>query len=587
MASVYKAISKQCKWYQVTTKILKWRRNHPRFIHYRASRISRIPRTHDSQHHAIFRPHSQHHFCSNASASNRERFEMKILDLLEKEFEEKELTDRKLPQFILDELTADFEKPQLLRISKKELYSQLQGNAQSLMPFANLLAYWTVDADDELQNTLTQMQKTKDVNYVELEKKEDETTAPLTHTTNDDELLRIMDTQYKHNETELNTLYDTALQYYDLSNESQSMDINNRISSILLNLAAHCGHIEAQLQLGKQYLLGYGVEMDYKSAIYHFVRSGASGSVEARTYLGIMYMKGYGVKKNIHRAHVLLNECSRLMNPIAQRYLAELYEKGYSECNEEDDTDSFEIEQDHYIALRLAEKACTAGQIKLRMEGKNKLYDDAFIMEAATICGRMYCVHLNDFVSGIRYFEIAADLNDVDAQCNLGHIYWVGIPNKIEANIYKSVSYLLNAANKGHKRAHRELGMIYSYTADNREIENLKEGVLWLDLAGKEGYIDCYFRLGEIYASGNNKYNGIKQDFKVAKKYFEMARDESSLSKNRRDKLSENIWNLILKNPLQSVSLIDNYETTIGGTWRGQYLGDLDPSNYRQMASHS
>ena len=34
-------------------------------------------------------------------------------------------------------------------------------------------------------------------------------------------------------------------------------------------------------------------------------------------------------------------------------------------------------------------------------------------------------------------FEIAANLNDVDAQCNLGHIYY--------------------------KRAHRELGMIYAY----------------------------------------------------------------------------------------------------------------------------
>ena len=113
------------------------------------------------------------------------------------------------------------------------------------------------------------------------------------------------------------------------------------------------------MQLGKQYLLGYGVDTasDYESAIYHFVRAAGSGSIEARTHLGAMYLKGYGVRRNVQRAFVLLNESSRAMNPVGLRYLAELYEKGYAE-------DGFTIEQDHHIALRLAEKACDAGAKK-------------------------------------------------------------------------------------------------------------------------------------------------------------------------------------------------------------------------------
>ena len=331
--------------------------------------------------------------------------------------------------------------------------------------------------------------------------------------------------------------------------------------------------------MGKQYLLGYGVETNHESAIYHFVRSGANGSIESRTYLGIMYWNGYGIKRNIYRAYLLLNECSRFMNPIAQRYLAELYEKGYNEDNDDD----FEVDIDYHIALRLAERACNYGSEKLNIEDNKKLYDSKFVIEAATICGRMYCVHLNDFKNGIKYFEIAANLNDVDAQCNLGHIYWIGVKNQIEPNIYKSVSYLLSAANDGHKRAHRELGMIYAYSTDYKDILNLNEAVLWLDLAGKEGYIDCYFRLGEIYAAGNNKYEGIKQDFKIARKYFEYAAEESNLSKNYRDKLPENIWNLIMNNPLQSVNLIENYEQVIGAKWIGQYLNDLDPANHNKL----
>ena len=128
--------------------------------------------------------------------------------------------------------------------------------------------------------------------------------------------------------------------------------------------------------------------------------------------------------------------------------------------------------------------------------------------------------------------------------------------------------------------------MIYAYCDDNKykDIKNLQEAVLWLDTAAKGGYIDCYFRLGEIYASGNNKYPGIKQDFNISKKFFKYARDESNLSKNIKDKLSENIWNAILNNPLHSVNLMDNYQNIIGAKWTGQYINDLDPDKLRQMS---
>ena len=125
--------------------------------------------------------------------------------------------------------------------------------------------------------------------------------------------------------------------------------------------------------------------------------------------------------------------------------------------------------------------------------------------------------------------------------------------------------------------------MIYVYNLDDGQIGNAEDGVMWLDLAAKEGFIDCYFRLGELYAAGNYKYDGIPQNEKAAKKYLEMARDESNLSSNHRHKLPQNIWNLMLNNPLQAVSLMENYEKAIGAKWRGQYLADLNPENYNKM----
>ena len=180
--------------------------------------------------------------------SDRKLFEMKILDLLQSEYEEREFTDRKLPDNILNELTKDFARPKLPRISKQELYTVLQSHTSSLMPFANLLQHWTVDDDAGLQQQLKQSYK--DVNYVEIGGNNESETihSPL----NDIELMDIMDEQYlqqyKDNDIEINKLYETAMLFYDISNASltSAINIHNRLASIFLILASNLNHIEAQ-----------------------------------------------------------------------------------------------------------------------------------------------------------------------------------------------------------------------------------------------------------------------------------------------------------------------------------------------------
>eukprot|EP01084_Bolivina_argentea_P000955 1749_1 len=135
--------------------------------------------------------------------------EEKILNLLEREYEETEFTDNKLPEVILNELTKEFEKPKLARISKKELYDLLQSNTKTLMPFANLLNYWTVDDDNKLQNELNEMHKQQNVNYVYINKnQQDEKQYEITKQLNDNDLMDIMYKEYlkkyKNNENEMN-----------------------------------------------------------------------------------------------------------------------------------------------------------------------------------------------------------------------------------------------------------------------------------------------------------------------------------------------------------------------------------------------
>lgn len=123
-----------------------------------------------------------------------------------------------------------------------------------------------------------------------------------------------------------------------------------------------------------------------------------------------MYLRGYGIKQNYERAIELLDESSRFGNPQGQRYLAEMYEKG------------LHLDKNHYLALRLSEKAVGRGAEKLK---QSKLINPQFIIEAATIAGRMYCV-FDKYEEGFKFFEQAAQMGDVDAQVNLGHMYDVG-----------------------------------------------------------------------------------------------------------------------------------------------------------------
>lgn len=333
----------------------------------------------------------------------------------------------------------------------------LKMHSDSLMPFAEALSHWMVKDDDEMEQHLDSVLKEQDVNYVATPKetkngedsddtksddiksddiKPDDTNSLSFNVSalyNDEELMEKMKTEYLH-QFKADDLYSAAMQFYDISSPSigRSKSASNRLSAILLVCASISGHAEAHLHLGKQYLLGYGVETKYESAIYHFVRSAAMGSVDSRTFLGIMYLKGYRVKRNVSRAFTLLNESSRWMNPIAQRFLAELYEKGHQEQDKEDD---FEIDRDYHIALRLAEKAVAGGSRKV--ESNRALIDNQFITEAATICGRMYCVHRNDFVNGLKYLEMAAADGNGDALCNVGHIYHIGVKGQVQSDLFK------------------------------------------------------------------------------------------------------------------------------------------------------
>jgi len=346
----------------------------------------------------------------------------------------------------------------------------------------------------------------------------------------------------------------------ELMNRRLASDsVENRGAAALFLASAKQSHVEAEVEIGKMFLMGYGVEREHKSAIQFFGRAANHGHPNARAFLGSMYFRGYGIKQNFDEARRLLDESSKMGNSRAKRYLAEMFEKGVG------------LNKDIHVAMRLAEKASEDPDLSSDVRG-----------EACAIAGRGHA-HVKDYLNAAKYFQIGSDLRDKDCQANLGHIYDVGVPG-IESDVYKSCVLLLDAANQGQTRAHRDLGILYAYGRPEQDFsQNVTEGLHWLDIATKGGFLDAYLRLGEIYASGNNRYPGVAQNLALAKKVFQLCREESTDSEDPRDKLPGGVWRRLLAHPLSIRNLIDDYER--GGLpdgeqvrlWRG-YISDLKPN---------
>ena len=68
--------------------------------------------------------------------------------------------------------------------------------------------------------------------------------------------------------------------------------------------SAISGDVDAQLELGKLYASGKGVERDYEKAIHWYMESAKSGNASAQVILGTIYASGLlGAQKNMEKAN--------------------------------------------------------------------------------------------------------------------------------------------------------------------------------------------------------------------------------------------------------------------------------------------
>ncbi|MBF0419623.1 MAG: sel1 repeat family protein [Magnetococcales bacterium] len=62
--------------------------------------------------------------------------------------------------------------------------------------------------------------------------------------------------------------------------------------------SAEQGFADAQSNLGKSYMNGFGVTQDYRAGVYWLQKAAEQGLPAAQIALGVVYGKSHGVAKN-------------------------------------------------------------------------------------------------------------------------------------------------------------------------------------------------------------------------------------------------------------------------------------------------
>ncbi len=266
--------------------------------------------------------------------------------------------------------------------------------------------------------------------------------------------------------------------------------------------AALQGSLTAQSNLGMMYLEGKGVKEDPNEAVRYLKRAADQGDENAAFNLGMTYLKGNGVDKNFVEAVKFLKLSAAQGNPLASYSLAMIYYKGEEGVQQNfgeafiyfkkaaDKNNEFSrgyVGRMYYVgkgtvidyrqafnySKQVADKGNAMAQGTLGMmhkEGKFSLSGTpealGYILMGAQsdvvtqrFLGEIYKqgkVLNKNLVESFRYFKLAADQGDSEAQYNVGLMYWEG--EGVNPDLVEAEKYLKLAADQGHLLAQNKLG---------------------------------------------------------------------------------------------------------------------------------
>ena len=226
---------------------------------------------------------------------------------------------------------------------------------------------------------------------------------------------------------------------------------------------ANQGNAEALVKLGRIYLSGMGVEVDYKKAHNYFVKAAKEQNAQGFTYLAYTYAVGLGVDVNEEKAVSYFEKASELNDLYASFALGFMYRKGL-----------FGLDKDEAKALEYSQKAANGGFAPAK-------YEQAFLLERQA-----------------QRLKKSKDPLDNKKGDELKSQYM---------SLYKA------AADANYAPALYALAIKYLDEKKDKEAFNL------LEKAKEANYAIAYYALAYLYDTGR----GCTQDFYKSFEYYEQA----------------------------------------------------------------
>lgn len=263
----------------------------------------------------------------------------------------------------------------------------------------------------------------------------------------------------------------------------------------LLLDAANQGHSGSQFLIGKMYMLGNGVTLDYTEAMKWYTKAANSGYALAYNNIGVMYMRGWGVNASSTEAMKWYLKAAEQGIAMAQVNIGSLYRIGDG------------VEKDCEEAIKWYTKAANQGHAP-----------------ALIILGLQYelgeCVDKNNEIA-FNYYKKAAELGDANGMLYLGKCYREG--NGTKQDFQKAIDFISKAANMLEPAAQYELGAMYH--TGNGIKQDFKEALKWFQYAADQGFAPAQFMLGLCYEMGQ----GIKQNYSRAASWYRKAADQDHM----------------------------------------------------------
>lgn len=264
--------------------------------------------------------------------------------------------------------------------------------------------------------------------------------------------------------------------------------------SLLLD-AANQGHSGSQFLIGKMYMLGNGVTLDYIEAMKWYTKAANSGYAPAYNNIGVMYLRGWGVNASATEAMKWYLKAAEQGIAMAQVNIGSLYRIGEG------------VEKDCAEAIKWYTKAADQGHAP-----------------ALIILGLQYesgeCVNKNSEIA-FNYYRKAAELGDANGMIYLGRCYREG--NGTKQDFQKALELISKAAEMSEPAAQYELGAMYHTGIGIRQ--DFKEALKWFQIAADQGFTQAQFMLGLCYEMGQ----GIKQNYTKAASWYRKAADQDHI----------------------------------------------------------